>query len=57
MDKWMMGTGGGAGAPEDFAIWQDRDEALTAEQACDIYLTLVYIWDKMYHFGIWWWSM
>ena len=32
----MMGTGGGVGAPEDFAIWQDRDEALTAEQACDI---------------------
>ena len=53
MDKWMMGTGGGPGAPENFAIWQDRDETETAgyiEQACDVYLSLVYIWDKKYDF-------
>jgi hypothetical protein len=53
MDKWMMGTGGGPGAPENFAIWQDRQEADTAAyigQACDVYLSLVYIWDKMYDF-------
>jgi hypothetical protein len=53
MDKWMMGTGGGPGAPENFSIWQDRDETETAayiDQACDIYLSLVYIWDKQYDF-------
>ena len=53
MDKWMMGTGGGPGAPENFSIWQDREETETAgyiEQACDVYLSLVYIWDKEYDF-------
>ena len=26
MDKWKMGTGGGSGAPENYADWNERDE-------------------------------
>jgi hypothetical protein len=51
MDKFTMGTGGGTGAPEGFSVWENRHEAYVVNydvQPCNIYLSLVYMWDKQY---------
>ena len=55
MDKYTMGTGGGPGAEENFAAWQDRDETNVVtyspgSQPSLIYLSVVHMWDKEYSF-------
>ena len=48
-----MGTGGGAGAPENFSTWQTRDKTYVStyiQQATNLYLTVVHIWDKQVGF-------
>ena len=51
-----MGTGGGSGAPENFADWQERDESYiltyTPQQAANLYLTIVFMWDKTHGFPL-----
>ena len=49
MDKFTMGTGGGTGAPAGFSVWENRHEGYVVNydpQKCNIYLSLVYMWDK-----------
>ena len=53
MKKYTMGTGGGAGAPENFSTWQTRDETHVStyiQQATNLYLAVVHIWDKQFGF-------
>lgn len=53
MHNWMKGTGGGSGAPEDFSVWERRDPITFIDysnQAARMYLSVVYIWDRKYHF-------
>jgi hypothetical protein len=53
MDKFTMGTGGGTGAPEGFSVWEERHAGYVVNydvQPCNIYLSLVYMWDKEYSF-------
>ncbi len=48
-----MGTGGGPGAPEKFATWETWDESyvlLYTQQASNLYLVVVNIWDKQFGF-------
>ena len=56
MTKYTMGTGGGSGAPENFADWQERDESYilsyTPQQAANLYLTIVFMWDKTHGFPL-----
>jgi hypothetical protein len=55
MTNWMKGTGGGSGAEEDFAIWEERDHILFviySNQPARIYISVVYIWDKQYGFPL-----
>jgi hypothetical protein len=51
--KWTQGTGGGAGAPEDFVVWQTRDPLdfrTYPKQQSNLYLTPVYMYDKSFGF-------
>ena len=44
-----MGTGGGEGADENFAVWEERDPTVFVKytpQHSNLYTTLIYIWDK-----------
>ena len=54
MDKYMMGTGGGDGDDANFSNWWERDETRTATyingQNSNLYLSLMYMWDKSYNF-------
>jgi hypothetical protein len=54
MKTYTMGTGGGSGAPEDFADWWNRDESwilnYTPQQAQSVYLAIVFMWDKLHNF-------
>ena len=51
-----VGTGGGPGAEENFAAWEQRDETNVVtygiQQDSLIYLSVVHIWDKMYSFPL-----
>ncbi len=51
-----MGTGGGSGLPENYVIWQERDDTTISgyisQIAADLYLTIVYMWDCMYDYPI-----
>ena len=49
MDKYTKGTGGGSGDDVNYSSWQYRDETRLAgysEQQNQLYLTLIYMWDK-----------
>ena len=49
MDKYTKGTGGGPGADENFAAWEQRDECCVvnySNQPSNIYLSVVHMWDK-----------
>ncbi len=50
----MMGTGGGDGDEVNFANWWEHDHSCTATylhgQNNNLYLSLLYIWDKLYNF-------
>ena len=52
MDKYTQGTGGGPGAPENFAAWEARDTTnvvtYTDSQDSMIYLSWAHVWDKQY---------
>ncbi len=54
MDRYTMGTGGGSGMPENYVIWQEREETMITgyitQITADLYLTVVYMWDRMYNF-------
>ncbi len=54
MKVYTMGTGGGSGAPEDFADWWNRDESwimnYTPQQVKDLYLAIIFMWDKIHNF-------
>lgn len=53
MDKFTMGTGGGTGAPAGFSVWEERHPGYVVNydpQPCNIYLSLVYMWDKEFNF-------
>ena len=55
MAKYTKGTGGGPGADEDFATWEERDEyhcATYTSQPVNMYLSVVHIWDKLYDFPL-----
>ncbi len=49
-----MGTGGGSGLPENYVVWQERDETTIAgyipQIAADLYLTVVHMCDHMYDY-------
>ncbi len=49
-----MGTGGGSGLPENYVVWQERDETTITgyipQIAADLYLTVVHMWDRMYDY-------
>jgi hypothetical protein len=51
--KYTMGTGGGPGAPKNFATWQTRDESYVSQYTqclSHLYLAVVHIWDKQFGF-------
>jgi hypothetical protein len=54
MDKYMMGTGGGDGDEANFSNWWERDDTRTVTyingQNSNLYLSLIYMWDKMFNF-------
>lgn len=54
MDKYMMGKGGGDGGDANFSNWWERDETRTTTyingQNSNLYLSLMYMWDKSYNF-------
>ena len=56
MVTYTEGTGGGPGAPENFADWKERDESYilkyTPQQAAMLYLTIVFMWDKTHDFPL-----
>jgi hypothetical protein len=56
MEFYTMGTGGGDGAPENFADWWDRDEshilAYTPQRVQQFYLAIVFMWDKHHNFPL-----
>jgi len=56
MKYYTMGTGGGDGAPENFADWWDRDEShimtYTPQRAQLFYLAIVFMWDKLKNFPL-----
>ncbi len=56
MKKYVWGTGGGSGAPENFADWQNRHESwmlnYTPQQDAHLYLTIVFMWDKRHGFPL-----
>ncbi len=54
MERYTMGTGGGSGMPENYLIWQERDETMItgciSQITADLYLTVVHIWDRMHDY-------
>ncbi len=54
MERYTMGTGGGPGMPENYVIWQERDETTftgyISQVTADLYLTIVHMWDRMYDY-------
>lgn len=53
MDLYTKGTGGGPGAPENFADWWMRDAECVfgyIQQPCNYHLAIIHIWDKKYEF-------
>ena len=54
MDKYMMGTGGGDGDDANFSNWWEQGKTRTATyingQNSNLYLSLMYMWDKSYNF-------
>ena len=55
MVKYTKGTGGGPGAEEHFATWEERNEyhcASYTSQPVNMYLSVVHIWDKLYDFPL-----
>ncbi len=53
MKKYTMGTGGGSGAPKNFAMWETWDVnyiSLYMQQDANSYLLAVHIWNKLYGF-------
>jgi hypothetical protein len=49
MKKYKMGTGGGPGAPKNFATCETQAESymsLYMQQDANLYLAVVHIWDK-----------
>ena len=55
MDRYTQGTGGGPGADENFAAWEQRCETnvvtyTQGSQPSLIYLSVVHMWDKQYDF-------
>ena len=49
MDLYTKGTGGGPGAPENYANWMHcPDDCIQGyvQQPCNFYLAIVHIWDK-----------
>lgn len=54
MDQYTKGTGGGPGALEYFAAWKERDSSNVikySQQAANIYLSVVHMWDKVFQFS------
>lgn len=52
---WSKGTGGGSGAPEDYAIWDKRDDEIFAnygDNANADYLAYIYMLDKQSGFAL-----
>jgi hypothetical protein len=52
MDFYTKGTGGGPGAPENYADWQHRPADCVVgyiQQPCNFYLSVVHIWDKQFN--------
>ena len=51
-----MGTGGGAGHPENYTNWQHRDSEWVAaylnEQDVNLFLAPIHMWDKFYSFPL-----
>ncbi len=49
-----MGTGGGSGLPENYIIWQERDDTTISgyisQIAADLYLTIVFMWVRRHEF-------
>jgi hypothetical protein len=55
MKFYTMGTGGGPGAPENYADWWLREEEDVigyVQQPCNFYLTVVHMWDKQYQWQL-----
>jgi hypothetical protein len=56
MDLYMMRTGGGDGDEASFSNWWECDDTCTATylhgQNSNLYLSLMYMWDKLYNFVI-----
>jgi hypothetical protein len=53
MKKYMMGTGGGPRAPENFSTWKTWDETYVSQYTqhlSHLYLAVVHIWDKQFGF-------
>ncbi len=54
MDLYMMGTGEGDGDEANFSNWWERGDTHTATylhgQNSNLYLFLMYMWDKLYNF-------
>uniref|UniRef100_A0A6U5LTK3 Uncharacterized protein n=1 Tax=Corethron hystrix TaxID=216773 RepID=A0A6U5LTK3_9STRA len=46
MEKWIMGTDGGPGAPEDFTEWDKRDDGYLNDYCNDRWLCWVYMIDR-----------
>ena len=52
MDFYTKGTGGGPGAPENYADWMHPPAECVVgyiQQPCNFYLSVVHIWDKQYN--------
>lgn len=56
MAKYTHGTGGGPGAPENFADWESRHESwmlnYTPQRDAHLYLTIIFMWDKEHGFPL-----
>eukprot|EP00956_Cyclotella_meneghiniana_P033333 scaffold95093_cov119-Cyclotella_meneghiniana.AAC.1 len=56
MKTYVLGTGGGPGAPENFADWQNRHESYlvkyTSQQAANLYCAIIFMWDKPHGFPL-----
>ena len=56
MAFYTMGTGGGAGYPENYTNWQQRESECVAaylnDQDVNLFLTPIHMWDKFYSFPL-----
>ena len=56
MTFYTMGTGGGAGHPENYTNWQERESEWVAaylnEQDVNLFLAPIHMWDKEYSFPL-----